>query len=308
MQSSEAPQYPQKVREHPHHLLDSKVWNAFTFRADDIIIATYSKSGTTWIQQIVAQLLWKGAEDLNIPMLSPWFDCAFPSQAERLTMVEAQTHRRFLKSHLPVDALVFSPEARYLYIARDGRDVLWSLYNHHRQFKKDVIRSIDSAPWRIGPSLGDAPESILQYFRDWLAHNGTPWWPFWEHLRSWWAIRNLPNVMLLHFARLKADMPAEIRRIAAFLDIAIDESTWDAILDHCSFQYMKAHGTTMVPFGGDLWEGGATAFMHKGTNEKWKDVLTAEDIEQYERAAEEQLGPECAHWLATGLLPNPTEA
>ena len=45
--------------------------------------------------------------------------------------MEAQTHRRFVKTHLPVDALVYSPKAKYIYIGRDGRDVLWSLYNHH---------------------------------------------------------------------------------------------------------------------------------------------------------------------------------
>ena len=306
MTSSESIQYPQKVREHQHHLLDSKIWNAFTFRDDDIIIGTYSKSGTTWVQQIVAQLLWKGAEHINVNALSPWLDCAFPSQEERLAQVEAQTHRRFLKSHLPVDTLAFSPRAKYLYIARDGRDVLWSLYNHHRKFKKDVIRSIDGAPWRVGPPLGDAPASVLHYFRNWLAHDGAPWWPYWEHIRSWWAIKDLPNVMLLHFARLKADMSAEIRRIAAFLDIAIDENVWDAILKHCSFQYMKTHGAITVPFAGELWEGGVSTFMHKGNNKKWKDILTLEDIERYERTAKEQLGPACAHWLATGMLSNTT--
>ena len=48
-----------------------------------------------------------------------------------MPLVEAQTHRRFLKTHLPVDALVFSEKAKYIYIGRDGRDVVWSLYNHH---------------------------------------------------------------------------------------------------------------------------------------------------------------------------------
>ena len=220
-----------------------------------------------------------------------------------MALVEAQTHRRFTKSHLPVDTLVFSPEAKYIYLGRDGRDVLWSLYNHHVNFKMEVIQSIDAVPERVGPPLGYAPESILQYFRDWLAKDGYLWWPYWEHIRSWWQIKDLPNVMLLHFAELKADMPAAIRRIAAFLEIAIDESSWDRILEHCSFEYMKAHAVKSVPFAGDLWEGGAKTFMHKGINGRWRDVLTPEDIEQYERLAREQLGTDCAHWLISGRLP-----
>jgi aryl sulfotransferase len=301
--ASESDKYPKKVREHPHHLLDSSIWNEFKFRSDDIIIAAYSKSGTTWVQQIVTQLLWAGTEHINVSELSPWIDCRFPSKEERLAMVEAQSHRRLMKTHLPVDALVFSPEAKYIYICRDGRDVVWSLYNHHLNFKKDVIRDIDSVPWRTGPPLGDATASILQYFRDWLAGDGYPWWPYWEHILSWWNIRDLPNVMLLHFADLKADMPAEIRRMAEFLGIGIDESKWELILQHCSFDYMKEHAAQSVPFAGNLWEGGAKSFMHKGSNGRWRDVLSSEDIEQYERTANEQLGTECAQWLSSdGIL------
>jgi len=299
------PEFPQKSREHPYHLLDSSLWNDFKFRADDIIINAYSKSGTTWVQQIVAQLLWEGSEQVSVPELSPWIDCCFPSRAERLALVEAQTQRRFLKSHLPVDTLVFSPQAKYLYICRDGRDVLWSLYNHHLNFKEEVIQGIDSVPWRSGPPLGKAPDSVLEYFRAWLARDGYPWWPFWEHILSWWQVRKLPNVRLVHFANLKADLPAEIRKIAAFLEIPVAETNWEAILWHCSFEYMKAHAERSAPFAGQLWEGGAQAFMHKGTNGRWKEILTAEDIEQYERTAREKLGVECAHWLATGTFLNP---
>jgi aryl sulfotransferase len=293
-------QYPQKVREHPYHFLDSTVWNEFKFRDDDIIIGTYSKSGTTWVQQIVAQLLWQGAEDVNVAAISPWIDCCVSTKGEQLALLEAQTHRRFFKTHLPVDTLVFSPQAKYLYIGRDGRDVLWSLYNHHRKMKNDVIQFIDALPEHTGPPLGFAPDSVLQYFRDWLDRDGYPWWPYWEHIRSWWQVRDLPNVMLLHFADLKADMPGEIRRIAAFLDISIDESTWPAILEHCSFDYMKKNGHKSVPFGGDPWEGGAEAFMHQGNIGKWQGVLTPEDIERYERIAQEELGKDCANWLEFG--------
>ena len=192
--------YPLKGREHWHHLLDSTVWNEFNYRDDDIVINAYSKSGTTWVQQIVAQLIWMGAEHINVSEVSPWIDCRFPSQNDRLKIVEAQTHRRFIKSHLPVDTFVFSPKARYIYIGRDGRDVLWSLYNHHRNFKMEVIRDIDSVPERVGPPLGEAPSSVLEYFRDWLAKDGFPWWPYWTHILSWWKIKDLPNVMLLHFS------------------------------------------------------------------------------------------------------------
>lgn len=294
--------YPSKEREHWHHLLDSTVWNEFNFRDDDIIIDAYSKSGTTWVQQIIAQLLWNGAEHIIVSDVSPWLDCRFPSKKERLEIIEAQVHRRFIKSHLPADTLVFSEKAKYIYIGRDGRDVLWSLYNHHQKMKPDVIRDIDSTPERVGPPLGSASPSVLQYFRDWVEKDGFPWWPYWEHILSWWKIRDLPNVMLLHFSLLKKDMPSEIRRIAAFLDIEIDETKWGIILEHCSFDYMKTHAEMSVPFQGNIFEGGAESFMNKGISGRWRDVLTPKDIALYENEANKRLGTACAHWLATGEL------
>lgn len=294
---------PQKKREHWHHLLDSSVWNEFNFRDDDIVINAYSKSGTTWVQQIVAQLIWNGSENIILSEVSPWIDCRFPPQAERLAVLEAQDHRRFMKSHLPVDTLVFSPKAKYIYIARDGRDVLWSLYHHHRNMKKDVIAGIDSVPERTGSPLGRPPSSVLEYFWDWLEKDGYPWWPYWEHVLSWWQIRDLPNVFLLHFSNLKKDMPGEIRRMATFLDIGIDEMQWNEILEHCSFDYMKAHAAKTVPFGGEIFEGGAKTFINKGINGRWKDLLTSEDIAKYEQIAKENLGVRCADWLSTGMLP-----
>jgi aryl sulfotransferase len=127
-------------------------------------------------------------------------------------------------------------------------------------------------------------------------------WPFWENIRSWWAIRDLPNVMLLHFNELKADMPGTMRRIAAFLEIPIDEGKWRAMIEHCSFDYMKAHADKSAPLGGILWDGGAATFINKGTNGRWRDVLSSADIQAYESRAREELGPECAHWLATGEI------
>ncbi len=120
-------------------------------------------------------------------------------------------------------------------------------------------------------------------------------------MRSWWAIRDLPNVHLVHFQRLKDDMPGEIRRIAAFLDIAVNEATWETILRHCSFAYMKANATASVPLGGAFWEGGAQTFVHKGTNGRWRDTLTEADCRWYEETARRELGEACARWLATGV-------
>ena len=95
-------------------------------------------------------------------------------------------------------------------------------------------------------------------------------------------------------------MPGEIRRIADFLEVPIDPVTWPAILEHCSFDYMKAHATKSVPLGGAFWDGGAQTFIYKGTNGRWRDELSEADRRLYEETARRELGEECAVWLATG--------
>lgn len=291
---------PKKTRELQNHHFDSTIWNDFVFRDDDIIIGTYAKSGTTWVQQIVAQLLFDGEAGLAVAEMSPWMDLRVPPKQEKLPVVAAQTHRRFLKTHLPVDALVFSEKAKYIYIGRDGRDVVWSMFNHHSNANDLWYQALNDTPGRVGPPIGKPVESVLQYFHEWLDQDGHPWWPFWENIRSWWEIRNLPNVYMLHFANLKKDMAGEIRRIAEFLDIPINEDHWQEILLHCSFDYMKANATASVPLGGAFWDGGAQVFIHKGQNGRWREVLGEADIAKYERTAQRELPEACAHWLAHG--------
>ncbi|RXF73179.1 sulfotransferase domain-containing protein [Hansschlegelia zhihuaiae] len=295
-----SPHWPEKTRELHNHHFDSTVWNDFRFRDDDVVIATYAKSGTTWVQQIVAQLIFQGVEDLPVAEMSPWLDLRVPPKAEKLPAVEAQAHRRFLKTHLPVDALVYSPKAKYLYIGRDGRDVVWSMHNHHVNANELWYRALNDTPGRVGPPIGPPPADVRRYFLEWLQGDGHPFWPFWENIRSWWAMRELPNLLLLHFNELKADLPGQVRCIAAFLDIPVEPGRWDAILEHCGFAYMKRHASKSVPLGGAFWDGGAQTFVHQGTNGRWRDILTAEDCRRYEETARHELGEACAHWLATG--------
>ncbi|HEX2591738.1 MAG TPA: sulfotransferase domain-containing protein [Rhizomicrobium sp.] len=292
--------WPQKTREFHSNHFDSTVWNDFKFRDGDVVISTYAKSGTTWTQQIVGQILHNGAEGLDVGMLSPWLDLRVPPREVKLEGLEAQTHRRFVKTHLPVDALVFSPKAKYIYIGRDGRDVLWSAYHHHARANDAWYAMLNDTPGLVGPKMEHLDMEVVPYFRRWLEKDGYPFWPFWENVRSWWALRDLPNVMFVHFNDLKRDLGGEMRRIASFLDETIDEAKWPTLVEHCTFDYMKKHAALSAPLGGALWEGGAESFINKGTNDRWRDLLTKDDVAAYEAKALKELGPECANWLAHG--------
>ena len=291
--------WPRKTREFHNHHFNSTVWNTFKFRDDDIVVATYAKSGTTWMQQIVGQLIFKGAEGINVSSASPWVDLRI-IPPEAIAGLEELPHRRFVKTHLPVDALVFSPKAKYIYIGRDGRDAVWSMYNHHANANEAWYDALNNTPGRVGPPIEPPPDSIYQYYHDWMEKDGHPFWPFWENITSWWAIRNLPNVKLIHFNDMKRDLLGSIQQIADFLEIKLDKATLSKIAEHCTFDYMKAHAELAAPLGGALWNGGAKTFINKGTNGRWRDMLSPSEVSAYEARARKELGADCAKWLAQG--------
>ncbi len=291
--------YPEKRREFHNHHFDSTVWNDFQFRDDDVVIATYAKAGTTWMQQIVGQLIFGGDAQLEAANISPWLDLRIAPKADKFAMLERQQHRRFIKTHLPVDALVYSPTAKYIYVARDGRDVVWSMYNHHVTATQQWYDALNNTPGRVGPPIEPPPENIRDYFRDWMERDGHPFWPFWSSIRSWWSVRDLPNLLMIHFNDLRKDLTGEIGRIADFLEIDADER-FDTIVEYCSFDWMKANAQKTAPMGGAMWKGGGESFIHKGTNGRWRDILSSEQIDAYEQRAIVELGEACACWLQGG--------
>ena len=289
--------WPVKQRELVKWVCDSRLWNNFIMRDDDIVISTWSKAGTNWMQQIVGQLVFNGAPGLYTSFeASPWIDFRLAPGAP---FADAQTHRRCLKSHLPIDTLPYSPKAKYIYVARDGRDVYWSWHNHYANFEPPVLEAIN-ALYPDDPPVPYPAADMRVAFNQWLDSDGYPNWPFWPHVQGWFDARRLPNLRLVHFANLKADLPGEIRSLAEFLGIDIDEAAWPAILEHCSFEYMRGRAMEREEH---LLKGGGATFYNKGTNGRWRDVLTAEDIARYEAEVARNLTPECAEWLATGGLP-----
>ena len=137
-----APELPQQLHEYTNHMvLDGTRWRVYTHRPGDIIISTSYKTGTTWMQTIVANLLFQdGAFPAPVSVMSPWLDMPLPPLDDTIKGLEAQTHRRFIKTHLALDGLPYFDTARYIVVGRDMRDVFMSIWNHHcgRQRRIDV--------------------------------------------------------------------------------------------------------------------------------------------------------------------------
>lgn len=277
--------------------MDSRNWNELEYRAGDVVVGSYAKSGTTWVQQIVRQLIFHDDSE-SLDRVSPWIDSALSPKDEVLAVAAALTGRRCLKTHLPVDALVFSPGAKYLYVARDGRDVAFSLFNHFARANEGFYALVND-PQKPGLTV-ERPTDVRKWFRDWLERDGFPIHPFWCNVQSWWDVRYLPNVKLLHFARLKADLRGQMEAIADFLEVRVEPWRWPELVERCTFEYMKRNADRLAPLGGTAWQGGGRTFIHQGKVGAWRGVLCDEDVRRYEAVAAKNLTFACARWLASG--------
>ena len=189
---------PQVIHTYQNHTLDSTRWQGYQPRADDIIISTSIKSGTTWTQEIVRQLIFLGQETperdaTGLWQISPWLDQRGHPLDEVINRLEAQQHRRFIKTHLALDGLPYFPQVNYIVVARDARDVAMSLWNHYAGFIDAVFEGANSLPNRVGDPFPLPPQDIHTFWRDWLSRGWFPWesegYPFWgnlHHTQSWW--------------------------------------------------------------------------------------------------------------------------
>jgi aryl sulfotransferase len=299
-------------REYRTFTQDSRYWDGYRPRPSDVVIATAPKCGTTWMQQIVCSLIFQDPAPRSLPAISPWVEARFRNSVEQMSsLLEGQTHRRFLKSHLPIDGLPLYDEVKYIHVARDGRDAVLSMHNHFTGFSAATLELFD----RIGredPAIGRPyprpPIDAMTYFRAWVqepvepdkAQPGLNPSFFWT-TRGYWAERTRPNLLLVHYADLSADLDGEMRRIAAFLEVELDEALWPSLVRAAGFEAMKAAGDELMPQARSMFaEGGASRFFHKGESGRWKDLFTDEDLAAYATKAEAELTPGLIAWLQAG--------
>jgi len=300
---------PQQTRVYKNHHLDSTRWEQVPLREDDVIISTSLKTGTTWTQRILSLLVFgPGPLPMSLNFISPWIDAVFWAPVEMVADLAAgQTHRRFFKSHLPLDALPYDEGVKYVYVGRDGRDVFMSLWNHYGNYNDAIYSQLNRPDVLVGEPLAKCPDDIHVLFADWVSKGSFPWerdgYPFWSHFhhaKTFWEFRQLPNIHFVHFNDLKVDLEKEMRAIAAFLDIEVAPERWPAVVEGATFEAMKRDADTLLPELEAGFHGGARTFVNKGTNDRWRDILTPAELARYDRMVAQTVTRDCARWLEQG--------
>jgi len=283
------------LRPYRSAMFDNRRWACFEPRPGDIFVCAPPKCGTTWMQTISAEMLWPyGDAPRPILLHAPWLEGEFDPLYKVLARLAAQKHRRTIKTHTPADGIPLLDDAKYVFVARDGRDAFMSLCNHAAHMKAAVVGELNARVLEAGvrPIPGWSGD-VHGFFARWTEEGA-----FLDHVATFWQRRNLPNLLLVHYNDLKADLDGEMRRIAGFLDTRVPEAQWPAVVERCTFKSMKARPEEIGTF--QIYEGGADSFFYKGSNGRWRDVLSPAELTRYEQRVAEVLPPDAARWLEQG--------
>jgi hypothetical protein len=307
-----------KDRQRVHYktmIYDSARWDGFEFRLDDIVISTPPKCGTTWTQRICALLVFQTPElEKPLTSVSPWLDMLVSSRADVFAELEAQQHRRFIKTHTPFDGLPFDERVTYLCVGRDPRDVALSWDNHMSNIDMEAfLRARAAAVGNddIAEKLASGPPPVPETERE-------RFWAFvmdptpptetasslraaLHHLSSFWAVRDRANVVLLHYDDLKGDLEGQMRALAARLSISVPEERWPDLVRAASFEEMRRNADRFAPAVTEsIWRDNQR-FFNRGSSGQWRALFQDGDPARYEaRVRELAADPDFAAWAHAG--------
>jgi aryl sulfotransferase len=285
-------------------VFDNARWDGFAFRDGDIVISTPPKSGTTWTQMICALLVF-GTPDFDGEMeqISPWLDSVLRPREPVVAVLEAQRHRRFIKSHTPLDGLPFDDRVTYVCVGRDPRDVGISMGNHRTNINPEAVRRAREAAGLpdVSPSRGVRAEGASERdrFRHWMLDD-TPVTDnhytlrfTMHHLATFWEVRESANVVVMHYGDLEADLAAEMQRLADRLDITVADSVWPSLVRAATFDVMRKQASRLVP---DFLQD-AERFFNRGVSGQWVDLLDDADLREYAARVTELAAPDLLSWV-----------
>jgi hypothetical protein len=251
--------------------------------------------------QMICALLVFQTRDLPAPLaeLSPWLDWLSLDRAEVMAALAAQEHRRFIKTHTPLDGLPLDPRVTYVVVARHPLDMAVSLYHHLANLD---VRRITELAGQPDPGAPAPPVPLRDWLVSWIGQDPRPqddpdslpgviW-----HARDAWSRRAEPNVVLVHYGDLAADLDGQMRRLAGRLGIAVPAAVWPGLVEAAGLASMRARAARLVPGPAGILRDNA-AFFRRGRPGAGLTVLTADELSWYHSRTAAMAPAELLSWL-----------
>jgi hypothetical protein len=280
------------------HDEDSARWLSFHFRPGDIVISTRRRTGTTWMQVICGLLIFQRPE-LPAPLwhLSPWLDhLVVPADLVYARLAE-QPHRRFIKTHTPLDGIPQDSRVTYIVTARHPLDAFVSFRRQIENMDRSRMEQLTG-----GAIEPETSETLHDRLVRWIEEDADPRADrdslpaMMNHYAGAWAKRYEPNVVLVHYDDLRADLEGQMRALAWRLGIGVPEGAWPALTSAASFQRMKDHSERLIPATQGIIKD-TSSFFSRGTSGAGSEILSADEMARYHARAAQLAPPDMLEWL-----------
>jgi len=277
-------------------LTNTDRWRDVALRSGDILVCTPPKCGTTWTQSIIAMLV-AGTTEVNASQETFWLDSEITPLADMTAAFDAKPGRRFAKTHTPLDGVPFRPDLTYIAVYRHPLDALLSVRKHIRNL---TVAGADH------PYLRELPEVVDHFITaplDRADIDEMTLASVVHHFRCTDAVADCPNVLVLHYAGMRADPARAIKRIADHIGLPADPGTVDRIAEATSFANMKARADRFAPHAADGILHDSAVFFDSGRNDKFVGRISAEQVAAFKVNLDDRLPAAQANWLLTGAGP-----
>lgn len=286
---------PTQLHDYRAEIEDSGRWRQFQHRAGDVFVCTAPKNGTTWTQAICALLLTGNPEaGSGSGTTSPWIELTMEPIEDLNARMDAMPGRRVIKSHAPMDGIIWWPDATYFCVCRHPLDMYFSVLKHGENtlepidnpiYDTDKVKSFDY--WLNTPLVPDPTNN--------MTFEGSV-----HHFLSFRKWQHLPNVHLFHYADLKADLAGQMAQIAEVLGVGHPPGVMSKLVEAATFDSMKKNAERNAPDVGDGYRKDKAGFFHSGTSGKWIGKLTDTQIAAYDARMDALLTPDERRWLEGG--------
>jgi hypothetical protein len=293
-------------------LVDSERWERFEHRPGDIVISTPPKSGTTWTQMLFALMIFDGPEfPGKLDEVSPWLDMRIRSEDDVFGVFERQTHRRFIKTHTPLDGLPMRDDVVYVVVGRDPRDVMVSWEHHVANTDVDILMQSraaavgldDLAEYSPPPPPEPDPAARFRNFveAEWSTSELVSLANVLHHLDTGWERRGDANVGMFHFLDYRHDLVGEMVRLAELCALDVDRERLAELAPEAGIGRMRERADEIVPgiAASDHWRDPA-GFFRSGTTGDWVERTTPADRARYDERVAELVSDDLARWIHEG--------